>query len=102
MQYRTLGRTGLDVSVLSMGGLFVSKCGGEDRQRAYDAVHRALELGINYVDTAPGYLDSEEVLGEALDGVTQPYVISTKLGGKPQPFNAQDLDQLKFSFAESL
>ena len=102
MQYRTLGRTGLDVSVLSMGGLFVSKCGGEDRVRAYDAVHRALELGINYVDTAPGYLDSEEVLGEALDGVPQPYVISTKLGGKPQPFNAQDLDGLKFSFAESL
>ena len=102
MQYRTLGRTGLDVSLLGMGGLFVSKCGGEDRQRAYDAIHRALELGVNYVDTAPGYLDSEEVVGEALEGVTQPYVISTKLGGKPQPFNAQDLDQLKFSFSESL
>ncbi|MEI6500620.1 MAG: aldo/keto reductase, partial [Armatimonadota bacterium] len=102
MQYRTLGRTGLDVSVLSMGGLFVSKAGGDDRPRAYDAVHRALELGVNYVDTAPSYLDSEEVLGEALDGVPQPYVISGKLGGKPVPFNAQDLDQLKFSFAESL
>jgi aryl-alcohol dehydrogenase-like predicted oxidoreductase len=85
-----------------MGGLFVSKCGGEDRQRAYDAVHRALELGVNYVDTAPGYLDSEEVLGEALDGVTQPYVISTKLGGRPMPFEPQNLDHLKFSFAESL
>ena len=102
MEYRTLGRTGLEVSLLAMGGLFVSKAGGDDRPRAYDAIHRALELGVNYVDTAPSYLDSEEVLGEGLEGVTQPYIISTKLGGKPQPFDAKDLDQLKFSFAESL
>jgi len=102
MEYRTLGRTGLDVSPLSMGGLFVSKIAGEDRRRAYDAVHRALELGVNYTDTAPSYLDSEEVLGEALEGVAQPYVISTKLGGKPEPFDARNVDQLKYSFAESL
>ena len=124
MEYRTLGRTGLDVSVLSMGGLFVSKAGGDDRLRAYDAIHRALELGVNYVDTAPSYLDSEEVLGEGLERVGRTstfagdcgqspyanergrspyaYIISTKLGGKPTPFNARDLDQLKFSFRESL
>jgi len=90
------------VSLLSLGGLFVSKVGGADRQRAYDAVHRALELGVNYVDTAPSYADSEEVLGEAFDGVAQPYILSTKLGGNPQPFDAKNLDQLKFSFAESL
>jgi len=118
MEYRTLGRTGLNVSLLSMGGLFVSKAGGEDRQRAYDAIHRALALGVNYVDTAPSYLDSEEVLGEGLERVAARFIaptgpapgamnrattiLSTKLGGKPTPFNAQDLDQLKFSFAESL
>jgi len=101
MEYRTLGRTGLDVSVLSMGGLFVSKIGG-DRDQARGAVHRALELGVNYVDTAPGYLDSEEVLGEALEDAARPYILSTKLGGRPQPFDAQDVDGLKFSFAESL
>jgi aryl-alcohol dehydrogenase-like predicted oxidoreductase len=102
MEYRTLGRTGLEVSVLSLGGLFVSKAGGEDRQRAVDATHRALELGVNYVDTAPSYLDSEEVLGEALAGVPQPYVISTKFGGRPLPFDPRGVDGLKFSFAESL
>ena len=101
MEYRTLGRTGLEVGVLSLGGLFVSKIGG-DRQLAHAAIRRALELGVNYIDTAPGYLDSEEVLGEALEGVTQPYVLSTKLGGRPQPFNPQDVDALRFSFAESL
>ncbi len=102
MDYRTLGRTGLDVSLLSMGGLFVSKISGGDRQRASSAVRRALALGVNFIDTAPGYLDSEEVLGEALEGVTEPYIISTKLGGKPSPFDPRNLDHLKFSFAESL
>jgi aryl-alcohol dehydrogenase-like predicted oxidoreductase len=80
----------------------VSKAGGESRARAYDAVHRAFELGVNYVDSAPTYLDSEEVLGEVLADVTQPFIISTKLGGRPDPFDARCLDQLKFSFAESL
>ena len=102
MESRRLGRTGLQVSILSLGGLFVSRAGGDDRQRAHAAIRRALALGVNYVDTAPGYHDSEEVLGEALEGVTQPYIISTKLGGRPQPFDPRNVDQLKFSFAESL
>lgn len=101
MQTRILGRTGLEVSRLSLGGLFVSKVGG-DRQQAGSAIHRALELGVNYLDTAPGYLDSEEVLGEVLEGVAAPYYLSTKLGGRPQLFDPRDRDGLLFSFAESL
>jgi aryl-alcohol dehydrogenase-like predicted oxidoreductase len=65
-------------------------------------VRRALELGVNYVDTAPGYRDSEEVLGYALEGVEQPYILSTKLGGRPQPFDAQDADALRRSVETSL
>ena len=102
MEKRILGRTGLEVSVLGMGGLFVSKVGGREREEAYQAVRRALELGVNYVDTAPSYADSEEVLGGALEGVPQPYYISTKLGGRPQPFNPQDKDALRQSVEESL
>jgi len=102
MEKRILGRTGLEVSVLGMGGLFVSKVGGRGRDEACEAVHRALELGINYVDTAPGYADSEEVLGLALEGVPQPYYLSTKLGGRPQPFDAKDKDALRRSVEESL
>jgi aryl-alcohol dehydrogenase-like predicted oxidoreductase len=102
MDYRTLGRTGLEVSLLGMGGLFVSRAGGTDRQRACEAVHRALELGVNFVDTAPSYLDSEEVLGTALAGVSRPVILSTKLGGRPEPFDARNLDHLKYSFAQSL
>jgi aryl-alcohol dehydrogenase-like predicted oxidoreductase len=101
MRYRTLGRTGLQVSELGMGGLFVSRYGG-DRAQATAAVRRALELGVNFIDTAPGYADSEEVLGLALEGVDQPYYLSTKLGGRPQPFDPKDKAALRSSVEESL
>jgi aryl-alcohol dehydrogenase-like predicted oxidoreductase len=102
MRYRTLGRTGLQVSELGLGGLFVSRVGGGDQAQATATVRRALELGVNWVDTAPGYQDSEEVLGIALEGVTQPYYLSTKLGGRPKPFNPKDKVALRQSVEESL
>ncbi len=102
MEKRILGRTGIEVSVVGMGGLFVSKYGGQSREDVRRAVWRALELGVNYVDTAPGYLDSEEVLGEALAGAPYPYYLSTKLGGRPNPFEARDADALRRSVEESL
>jgi len=102
MERRILGRTGLEVSVLGMGGAFISKLGQEDRDEARRAVHRAFELGINYVDTAPSYADSEEVLGYALEGVTHQYYLSTKLGGRPRPFDPRDKNALRRSVEESL
>ena len=101
MRYRRLGETGLEVSEVGMGGLFVASFAAE-RDEARRAVQRALELGVNYIDTAPGYHDSEEALGHALSGVTQPYLLSTKLGGRPQPFDAQDKDALRRSVEMSL
>jgi aryl-alcohol dehydrogenase-like predicted oxidoreductase len=101
MKYRMLGKTGLRVSELSMGGLFVASFAA-DKEEARRAVRRALELGVNYVDTAPGYHNSEEVLGYALEGATQPYILSTKLGGRPQPFRPQEKAELRQSFEESL
>jgi aryl-alcohol dehydrogenase-like predicted oxidoreductase len=101
MKTRPLGKTGLQVTELALGGLFVSSYGGEYVQ-AKAAVDRALELGVNYVDTAPGYINSEEVLGKALEGAQAPYVMSTKLGGRPQPFNPQDKAGLMKSVEESL
>lgn len=101
MEKRILGKTGLEVSELSMGGLFVASFAG-DFERAKAAVYRALDLGVNYIDTAPGYADSEEVLGKILDGVKIPFIISTKFGGRPQPFNPQDKKGLMASLQESL
>lgn len=101
MKKRVLGKTGLEVSELGLGGLFVSRVGGEYEQ-ARGAILRALDLGVNYIDTAPGYHNSEEVLGMALEGVNKPYILSTKLGGRPQPFDPQSKEHLMRSVEESL
>ena len=102
MEKRTLGRTGLEVSVLGMGGLNVSTRGAGGRDEACRTVRRALELGVNYVDTAPSYGNSEEMLGIALEGAKQPHFLATKLGGRPEPFDPQDRDLLRRSVDESL
>ncbi|MGB9595610.1 MAG: aldo/keto reductase [Candidatus Poribacteria bacterium] len=103
MKKRILGRTNLEVSLLGMGGLFISSVGGKGRDEACKAIHRALELGVNYLDSAPTYADSEEVLGIALEGIPRnSYYLSTKLGGRPQPFNPKDKDALRRSVDESL
>ena len=101
MRYRKLGRTGLEVSELGMGGAWITERAAA-RAEGIAAVRRALQLGINYVDTAPSYADSEEVLGLALAGVAEPFVVSTKLGGRPQPFDARDKDALRRSVDASL
>jgi aryl-alcohol dehydrogenase-like predicted oxidoreductase len=101
MRLRTLGQTGLQVGEISLGGLFTSKLGpGFEESRR--AVYKALDLGMNYIDTAPGYADSEEVLGRILRDVKTPVILSTKLGGRPHPFDPQSKKQLLASFQESL
>jgi aryl-alcohol dehydrogenase-like predicted oxidoreductase len=102
LKKRILGRTGLKVSELSLGGLFISHFGSAETQESVAAVRRALELGVNYIDTAPAYGNSEEVLGLALEGVSQPYYLSTKLGGRPRPFDPKDKRLLRQSFEMSL
>jgi len=104
MEFRKLGNTGIQVSKLALGGVFVSTRGGPYEQ-AKQAIGRALELGINTIDTAPTYRNSEEVLGRALEelgALDRPLVMSTKLGGRPQPFDPRNSDHLKRSVEESL
>jgi len=101
MHQRTLGRTGIKVSELGFGGLFASALGpGFDESKA--AVRKALDLGINYFDTAPAYANSEEILGRILADLNVPFVLSTKLGGRPQPFDPRNKAQLLESVKESL
>lgn len=101
MEKVMLGRTGLQVSRLSLGGLFVASFAAE-RSQAVRTVRRALDLSINYIDTAPSYGNSEEVLGEALAGVRVPVILSTKVGGRPSPFDPRDPAALKTSVEQSL
>jgi aryl-alcohol dehydrogenase-like predicted oxidoreductase len=101
METRRLGRTELQISVLSIGGLYTSSLAGgvTETQRI---MRRAIELGVNAIDTAPAYADSERTVGEAIVGLDAPLIVTTKLGGRPQPFDPQDIDGLRDSVDESL
>ena len=82
MLYRTLGRTGLRVSLLSLGTGGPSNFGqrsGVPEADIHRLVRRALDVGVNIFDTAAGYRDSEAILGRALEGVPRDrYYLATK------------------------
>lgn len=94
-----LGRTDLRVSRLGLGGLWLTE-GHQDDASA--VVQLAVSRGVNYLDTAPGYGDSERVLGRALAAIGAPLVVSTKLGGRPLPFDPRSVPGLVASVHESL
>src|SRR5690349_23672373 len=84
MEYRKLGKTGIDVSVIALGCWPFA--GGEYWGETDDAVsiatvHAALDAGINFFDTAEGYEEgkSERVLGEALIGRRDQAIVATKV-----------------------
>jgi aryl-alcohol dehydrogenase-like predicted oxidoreductase len=82
MHYKILGRTGLNVSVAGLG------CGGHSRlgqtygntsEQSADVIRAALDLGINFIDTAAAY-GTEKIVGEAVRGRRDKVIISTKTG----------------------
>jgi len=80
MQYRRLGRSDLTVSEISLGS-WLTYGGGVERERAEACLHRAFEVGINFIDTANVYARgaAESFLGEALRGLPrESYVLATK------------------------
>jgi len=92
MHYRTLGRTGLTVSEIGVGGAqfgLTNYMGTWDafsheaQQATTATIHRALELGYTYFDSAPGYGDgrSEEMMGIALKGHRDEVTLATKVSG---------------------
>jgi aryl-alcohol dehydrogenase-like predicted oxidoreductase len=84
MQYRTLGRTGIQVSPYALGAMmFGAPPGNSDHDDAIRIIHKALDAGINFVDTADRYSDgeSEEIVGQALKGRRDHVVLATKVHG---------------------
>ena len=75
MKYTTLGKTGLKVSVVGLGGLPVQRTNQEE---AYEIVKVCMNQGINFLDTARGYTVSEEFFGNALKGYRDKWIIATK------------------------
>src|SRR6202789_249888 len=83
MQYRSLGRTGIQVSPYALGAMMFGAGGNPDHDDAIRIIHKALDAGINFVDTADRYSagESEEIVGKALKGRRDKIVLSTKVHG---------------------
>jgi aryl-alcohol dehydrogenase-like predicted oxidoreductase len=84
MEYRALGRTGVKVSPLCLGAMMFGAWGNEDHQESIRIIHRALDAGINFIDTADVYSrgESEEIVGKALAGGRRDHVVlATKFHG---------------------
>src|SRR6201992_174613 len=83
MHYRTLGQTGIKVSPYCLGAMMFGKIGNPDHEEAVRIIHKALNFGINFVDTADRYSagESEEIVGKALKGRRDRIVLATKVHG---------------------
>ena len=85
MEYRTLGPTGVQVSPLCLGAMMCGAWGTADHDESIRIIHRALDAGLNFVDTADIYSggESEEIVGKALsDGRRDRVVLATKFHGR--------------------
>jgi aryl-alcohol dehydrogenase-like predicted oxidoreductase len=84
MDYRTLGRTGVKVSPLCLGAMMFGAFGNTDHDDSIRIIHRAIDAGINFIDTADVYSfgESEEIVGKALAQVKRhQIVLATKVHG---------------------
>ena len=84
MDYRTLGTTGTKVTPLCLGAMMFGAVGNSDHDDSIRVIHRALDAGINFIDTADVYSqgESEEIVGKALaGGRRENVVLATKFHG---------------------
>jgi aryl-alcohol dehydrogenase-like predicted oxidoreductase len=85
MEYRSLGRTGMQVSPLCLGAMMFGAWGEPDHDQSIKIIHTALDAGINFIDTADVYSqgESEVIVGKALaDGRRDDVVLATKFHGQ--------------------
>ncbi|HWE66816.1 MAG TPA: aldo/keto reductase [Acidimicrobiales bacterium] len=81
MKYRTLGRTGIEVSPYCLGTMMFGAWGNPDHDESVRIIHKALDAGINFLDTADVYSqgESEEIVGQALKGRRDDVVLASKV-----------------------
>src|SRR3984957_3160108 len=80
MQYRTLGKTGIKVTPYCLGAMMFGAMGNPDHDESIRIIHKALDAGINFIDTADAYSrgESEVIVGKALKGRRDHIVLATK------------------------
>jgi aryl-alcohol dehydrogenase (NADP+) len=81
MEMRTLGSTGVRVSEYCLGAMMLGRMGNPDHDDCVSIVHRALDAGVNFIDTADVYSagESEEIVGKAIAGRRDDLVVATKV-----------------------
>ena len=89
MEYRILGKTGLKISRMGFGGIPIQRIDAEGTKAL---MHKLLENGVNYIDTARGYTVSEEYLGVGLEGIREHFVLATKSMSRTAEAMAKDID----------
>lgn len=113
MRYRKLGRTGFEVSEISLGTVEIGMAYGiaengaaspPDEAAAGRLLHRALDLGINFIDTARAYGESEGIIGRALRGRRKEFYLASKVVAPPKDTAtpAAVRDRVRESVQESL
>ena len=89
MEYRILGKTGLQISRMGFGGIPIQRI---DAEGTKELMHKLMDAGVNYIDTARGYTVSEEYLGYALEGIRDRFVLATKSMARTKEAMAKDID----------
>ena len=89
MEYRVLGKTGLNVSTLGFGGIPIQRI---DAEGTKVLMHALADAGINYIDSARGYTVSEEYLGYALEGIRDKFILATKSMSRTKDAMAADIE----------
>ncbi len=92
MEYRTFGRTGWKISTIGLGAWGIGgDWGPTDDTAALAALHRAIDLGVNFIDTADVYGDghSEQLIAQVRKARSEPLIIATKAGRRLTPHTAQ-------------
>ncbi len=89
MEYRVLGKTGLKISRIGLGGIPIQRI---DAEGTRTLLHQLMDAGVNYIDTARGYTVSEEYLGYGLEGIRDKFILATKSMARTKEAMAKDID----------
>ena len=92
MEYVTLGKTGLKVSRVGLGGIPIQRIDAAAARKLLDAVE---EAGINFIDSARGYSVSEELIGGAIEGRREKFVLATKTMSRDRERSEEHTSELQ-------